>query len=102
MGLLHYEDLRHHADWEDDDRTPVRSLIAPVLPEMVVGPDCTINDAFDHMLLSASPRLLVYERGRFLGLVTRASVTRLRELHQKDSQWVTLTGATPRTAAHPS
>lgn len=102
MGLLHYEDLRHHADWEADHRTPIRSLVAPILPEMVVSPECTINDAFDHMLLSASPRLLVYEHGRYLGLVTRASVTRLRELHQKESRRVTLIGGTPRTAAHPS
>lgn len=102
IGIVQHTALRAHPDWETDRQTPLVDLVEPVNPEIIVSPSRTINDAFDDMLLSGSPRLLVYDRGRFIGLVTRASVTRLRELNQKPSQLVTLTGGSPQTAAHQS
>lgn len=100
VGLLHYDDLRKHPDWQNDTHQPITELIRPLKQEIVVHPSATIREAFDQMLLTASPRLLVYDGSQFVGMITRASVTRLRELHQKESQWVGLTGAAPATARH--
>ncbi len=98
IGHLHYNILRLHPDWNSDSQTPIRTLIEPISNEILIHPNASINEAFDQMLLTASPRLLVYEAGQFLGMLTRESVTRLRELNQKESQWVTLTGGSPQTA----
>jgi Zn-dependent protease/CBS domain-containing protein len=102
IGHLHYNQLRAHPDWTADHQTPIRELVEPLSREILIPPTATINDAFDQMLLTGSPRLLVYDQGDFLGMLTRESVTRLRELHQKESQWVTLTGGSPQTATHHS
>jgi len=100
IGLLHYDDLRKHPDWQSDNQQPIAPLIRRLDPETVVEPSTTIRDAFDQMLLTASPRLLVYEGSQFVGMITRASVTRLRELHQKESNWVGITGTAPAAARH--
>lgn len=102
IGLLHYQRLLVHPDWTTDQQTRIRDLVEPISQEIVIAPTARISDAFDRMLLTATPRLLVYDQQEFVGLLTRESVTRLRELHQKSSQWVTLTGGSPQTAAHHS
>ncbi len=100
LGLIHHEDLRKHPDWQDGGKSPIRDLIRPLTDDIIVDPSTPIQQAFDQMLLTASPRLLVYDGRVFVGMLTRASVTRLRELHQKESSWVGLTGATPAAARH--
>jgi CBS domain-containing protein len=100
VGQISYDDLRQHPDWNTDGEQPITQLIRPINAEIIIHPDASIREAFDQMLLTASPRLLVYERHQFVGMITRASVTRLRELHQKDSSWVGITGSAPAVARH--
>jgi len=100
VGLIRYEDLRQHPDWDTDHGQPISQLIRPINPEIIIHPDASIRDAFDQMLLTASPRLLVYDKTQFVGMITRASVTRLRELHQKETPWVGITGPAPAVARH--
>jgi Zn-dependent protease/predicted transcriptional regulator len=100
VGLVHYDDLRKHPDWSEGGSSPIAELVRPITEEIIVSPTTPIQQAFDQMLLTASPRLLVYDGRTFVGMVTRASVTRLRELHQRDSQWVGLTGAAPAAVRH--
>ncbi len=102
IGSLHYQSLRAHPDWLEDHQTPITQLIEPINRESLIRASASITEAFDQMLLTSSPRLLVYEHGEFVGMLTRESVTRLRELHQKDSQWVTLTGGSPQAVPHHS
>jgi len=100
VGLLHYEDLRTHPDWQTDNKHPIAPLTRPLTNDILIPPTATIRAAFDQMLLTASPRLLVYDNGHFVGMITRASVTRLRELHHKESPWVGITGKAQATAHH--
>ncbi|MDI3467667.1 MAG: hypothetical protein OJF50_006488 [Nitrospira sp.] len=102
VGQLHYQTLRVHPDWTDDKQTPVKALVEPISPEVMIRSTATIGEAFDQMLLAGSPRLLVYHQGTFVGMVTRDSVTRLRELHQDEAPWITLTGGSTGAVRHHS
>jgi Zn-dependent protease/CBS domain-containing protein len=100
VGHLHYPTLRNHPDWTIDRQTPVKSLVEAINQDIIIRSTATISEAFDQMLLTGSPRLLVYDEGQLTGMLTRESVTRLRELHQQDSQWVTLTGGSQPVPHH--
>lgn len=102
IGHLHYHRLKQHPDWTNAQGTSIRALVDPLNRDIIIAPHTPINHAFDTMLLTGSPRLLVYDKNAFVGILTRESVTRLRELHQKESHWVTLTGGSPQTVQQQS
>jgi Zn-dependent protease len=78
-GLVTLHDLRKVAAGRRSD-TPVARIMTPVSDALLVDPQTAVLDAFNRMVATSTPRLLVVERGRLVGILTMRGILHLAEV----------------------
>jgi Zn-dependent protease/predicted transcriptional regulator len=81
-GVLSHEVARQHPDWTQPSQASIGSLVTPLTPSMTIASTAPVVEALDRMLLTRANRLFVFDRQEFVGLLTRSTITRLREEHR--------------------
>jgi CBS domain-containing protein len=61
---------------EDYDRVPVREVMVPLAERLTIAPEEDVSVAFQRMADEELGRLVVMQRGRMLGLVTKTGLSR--------------------------
>ncbi|MEW6271608.1 MAG: site-2 protease family protein [Thermodesulfobacteriota bacterium] len=84
---------------EERARVRVGDVMRRATPELAIGPDEHVSDALRRMLAADSGRLLVMERGRLAGLITRNGITRYVRLSSELEAPGHTDEAAPRSAA---
>jgi Zn-dependent protease/predicted transcriptional regulator len=79
VGLVALGDVKRVAP-EDYDRVPVREVMAPLAERLTIAPEEDISVAFQRMAEEDLGRLIVMQRGRMLGLVTKTGLSRFLQM----------------------
>jgi Zn-dependent protease/predicted transcriptional regulator len=78
-GLVTLHDLRN-APTDKRGDTRVEGIMTPVGEAIVVEPGAPVVDVFNRMVSTGTPRLLVVERGRLVGLITMRGILHLADV----------------------
>jgi CBS domain-containing protein len=75
LGLVSLGDVKRVAP-EEYDRVPVREVMVPLSERLTIAPEEDISVAFQRMAEDELGRLIVMQRGRMVGLVTKTGLSR--------------------------
>jgi CBS domain-containing protein len=75
VGLISLGDIKRVSP-EDYDRVLVREVMVPLAERLTIAPDEDVSVAFQRMADEELGRLIVMQRGRMLGLVTKTGLSR--------------------------
>jgi Zn-dependent protease len=79
VGLVALGDVRRVSP-EDYDRLLVREVMVPLAERLIIAPGEDMSVAFQRMAEEELGRLIVMERGRMLGLVTKTGLSRFLQM----------------------
>jgi len=79
VGLVSLGDVKRVAP-DDYDRVPVREVMIPLAEHLTIAPEEDISVAFQRMAERELGRLIVMQRGRMLGLVTKTGLSRFLQM----------------------
>ncbi|HSF31753.1 MAG TPA: site-2 protease family protein [Candidatus Tectomicrobia bacterium] len=79
LGLVALGDVKRVAP-EDHDRVTVREVMVPLSERLTIAPEEDVSAAFQRMAEEELGRLVVMERGRMLGLVTKTGLSRFLQM----------------------
>jgi Zn-dependent protease/CBS domain-containing protein len=79
VGLVSLGDVKQVAP-EDYDRVSVREVMVPLAERLIIAPEEDVSVAFQRMAEEELGRLVVMERGRMLGLVTKTGLSRFLQM----------------------
>ncbi len=79
LGLVALGDVKRVAP-EDYDRVTVREVMVPLSERLTIAPEEDVSAAFQRMAEEELGRLVVMERGRMLGLVTKTGLSRFLQM----------------------
>jgi len=79
VGLVSLGDVKRVSP-EDYDRVPVREVMVPLAARLTIAPEEDISAAFQRMAEEELGRLIVMQRGRMLGLVTKTGLSRFLQM----------------------
>jgi Zn-dependent protease/CBS domain-containing protein len=79
LGLISLGDVKKVAP-EDYDRSSVRDVMIPLSERLTIAPDEDVSVALQRMAEEDLGRLIVMERGRMLGLVTKTGLSRFLQM----------------------
>jgi predicted transcriptional regulator len=79
VGLVSLGDVKRVSP-EDYDRVPVREVMVPLAERLTIAPEEDISVAFQRMAEEELGRLIVMQRGRMLGLVTKTGLSRFLQM----------------------
>jgi predicted transcriptional regulator len=79
VGLVSLSDVKRVAP-EDYDRASVREVMVPLTEHLTIVPDEDVSVAFQRMADEEIGRLIVMQRGRMLGLVTKTGLSRFLQM----------------------
>ncbi len=81
MGLVSLTVVRGLSP-EDQARTMVADVMTPLRDGLVMAPDASLAEALTRMVQEDADRLLVMEKGRMVGMVTKTSLLRFVQIKQ--------------------
>jgi predicted transcriptional regulator len=79
MGLVSLGDVKRVAP-KDYEHVSVREVMVPLTERLAIAPEEDIAVAFQRMAEEAVGRLIVMQRGRMLGLVTKTGLSRFLQM----------------------
>jgi Zn-dependent protease/CBS domain-containing protein len=79
VGLVSLGDVKQVAP-EDYDRVSVREVMVPLTERLTIAPEEDVSVAFQRMAEEELGRLVVMERGRMIGLVTKTGLSRFLQM----------------------
>jgi Zn-dependent protease/CBS domain-containing protein len=79
MGMISLGDVKKVAP-EEYDRLTVREVMIPLTERLTIGPDEDASVALQRMAEEELGRLIVMQRGRMLGLVTKTGLSRFLQM----------------------
>jgi Zn-dependent protease/predicted transcriptional regulator len=79
LGIISLGDVKRVAP-EEYERLTVREVISPLTEHMTIAPDEDVSIALQRMSETELGRLLVIERGRMLGLLTKSGLSRFLQM----------------------
>jgi Zn-dependent protease len=79
LGLVSLSDVKRVAT-DDYDRLTVRELMTPLTDQLIIAPEEDVSVAFQRMAEGDLGRLVVMERGRMVGLVTKTGLSRFLQM----------------------
>jgi Zn-dependent protease/CBS domain-containing protein len=79
VGLISLGDVKQVSP-EEYDRVTVREVMVPLTERLTIRPDEDVSVAFQRMAEDELGRLVVVERGRMLGLVTKTGLSRFLQM----------------------
>jgi Zn-dependent protease/predicted transcriptional regulator len=79
LGLVALGDVKKVSP-EDYERISVREIMAPLSERLTIAPQEDVSVAFQRMAEEELGRLIVMERGRMIGLVTKTGLSRFLQM----------------------
>jgi CBS domain-containing protein len=79
VGLVSLGDVKQVSP-EDYDRVSVREVMVPLSERLTITPEEDVSVALQRMAEEEVGRLVVMERGRMLGLVTKTGLSRFLQM----------------------
>jgi Zn-dependent protease/CBS domain-containing protein len=79
LGIVSLGDVKRIPP-EEYDRVTVREVMIPLTERLTIAPEEDVSLALQHMAEDALGRLIVMERGRMLGLVTKTGLSRFLQM----------------------
>ena len=79
VGLVSLNDVKRVAP-EDYDRLTVRDIMRPLTGQLVIAPEEDVSLAFRRMAEEELGRLVVMERDRMVGLITKTGLSRFLQM----------------------
>jgi Zn-dependent protease/CBS domain-containing protein len=79
VGLVSLADVKQVAP-ADYDRVSVREVMVPLTERVTIAPEEDVSVAFQRMAEEGLGRLVVMERGRMIGLVTKTGLSRFLQM----------------------
>jgi predicted transcriptional regulator len=79
LGLISLGEVKKVAP-EDYDRSSVQDVMIPLSERLTIAPDEDVSVALQRMAEEDLGRLIVMERGRMLGLVTKTGLSRFLQM----------------------
>jgi predicted transcriptional regulator len=79
VGLVSLGDVKKVSP-TDYERLSVREVMEPLSERLIIAPEEDVSIAFQRMAVEELGRLVVMERGRMLGLVTKTGLSRFLQM----------------------